>query len=113
MFVYLLDQVSKEAQDTAELILFFGVFFDSCNGTLPYAIQHKPYRCAISASNPHFKFWEQAEKILDSMRFVISETKKVFRPEALDKWTYTLKSFKSISKTLKKFKIKYCKINID
>lgn len=98
MFVYLLDQVSKEAQDTAELLLFFDVLFDSCNGTLPYAIQHKPYRCAISASNPHFKFWEQAEKILDSMRFVISETKKVLLPEALDKWTYTLKSFKASQK---------------
>lgn len=88
-------------------MLFFDQLFDTCNGLTPYAFQTKQYRCAISTSNPHFQFWELAEKILDSMRFTISDTEKIYRPDSLDKWTYSLNSLKSVTKILKKYKIKF------
>lgn len=105
--VFFSDVLEKDAEGTADLLLFFDQLFDSCNGLTPYAFHPKIYRCAIGASNPHFQLWEQAEKVLDSMRYILPNTEKIYRPESLDKWNYSLNSMRNVTKVLKKNKIKF------
>lgn len=99
-------ELPLEANDTADFLLFIDRLFDSCNGGFDEVKKAKMYRCGISESSPHFKFWDTANEILQSIKFKDTKTGKVSTPPTITNWIITIKNFKLIWLKIKN-EIKY------
>jgi hypothetical protein len=68
--------VPESAVDTADFLLFVDKLFDSVNGSSINPINGKLLRCAVKTNSPHLQFWEEALKVLNSVK-CISKKKKM------------------------------------
>lgn len=86
--------LDPSSQDTADACLFFDKLFDSVNGNFHKIVDGKIYRSALKKGSPHHEFWQSALKILNSMVFVDSVTKKKSsapQPRTLQNWIKTIR----------------------
>ncbi|XP_063824571.1 uncharacterized protein LOC135077445 isoform X1 [Ostrinia nubilalis] len=91
-------RIPKEAQDTAEILLFFDNLFDSVNGSYNRIEKGKVYRSAVSPKSPHHKLWYKSLPILKSMQFVGGARSGVV--PSLRSWIKTIEAFQQITKKL-------------
>lgn len=69
--------------------------------------QHtKLLRKPLNNRSAHFAFWLDAEKKLDSMRFVKLNNGQVFRGECLDKWASSIHGLRETWRRLRKAKLR-------
>lgn len=66
----------------------------------------KLLRKPLNNKSAHFAFWLEAEKRLDSMRFVKQNNGQVFRGACLDKWVASIHGLRETWKRLRKAKLK-------
>lgn len=67
--------------------------FDSVNSSSTTVIPGKELRCAVTLSSPHWKFWDEALIILNSMKFPINVP-------TLKNWVTTITGIKYLCKKL-------------
>jgi len=61
---YSLQDLPKEAANTADFLLFMDKLFDSLNGSTRKPQKGKTLRCAVTSSSPHVPFWKEAIRVL-------------------------------------------------
>ena len=83
------DDIPKEAESTAELLLFMDKVFGSVNGAALSIKSGKKMRCAVTATSGHLEFWREAIKVFESMSFLDDKNKKLY-PPTLKNWFHTL-----------------------
>lgn len=115
-YINYLGECAPHHKDTAIILLFIDKLFDTCNADFEYQTIGKPYRDPVKTGSIHFQFWDSALEILDTMRFVNSETGLVHRPYCLDKWASTIQGLRNVWKIVHKSKMKYLetrRFNVD
>lgn len=90
--------VDKECTDTADLLMFFDDLFDSVNSSYSEIRNGKIYRAAVKPTSPHHKFWNEALKILKTMKFVNANNQGVV--PSLSSWIKTIENFKYLIRHL-------------
>lgn len=89
-----------EAADTADFLLFFDKLFDSFNG-YSFEPKHGKYlRVALKDNSPHIEFWNEAIKVLKSIKFIKKRSPSV--PPSIKNWTLTIERTRGLWKNLKK-----------
>ncbi|XP_022163982.1 uncharacterized protein LOC111029326 [Myzus persicae] len=63
------DKLNIAAADTAKLCLFIDKLFDSVNSSSTSVLPGKELRGAVFSTSAHWKFWNEAIQILESMKF--------------------------------------------
>ncbi|XP_041968614.1 uncharacterized protein LOC121725650 isoform X1 [Aricia agestis] len=97
--------ISQDAQNTADVILFFDQLFDSINGSFGKRKKHsKPLLGPATPNSPHHKTWMEAKIFLKNMKFVNVKTLNVEHVPTLNNWVWTLEGIELL---LKKNAAKY------
>lgn len=91
----------KEAESTAEFLLFMDKAFDSVNGSTVKAKHGKLLRCAVSKGSIHREFWNEAIKVFSTVEF-FTENKNKIVPPTVKNWIHTLKAFSYLWDQLQK-----------
>jgi hypothetical protein len=73
--------VPESAVDTADFLLFVDKLFDSVNGSSINPINGKLLRCAVKTNSPHLQFWEEALKVLNSVKCISKKKKCICSPQ--------------------------------
>ncbi|KAI4468158.1 transposase protein [Holotrichia oblita] len=60
----------SSASDTADFLLFFDKVFDSINGSTIKPQNGKLLRCAVTSSSDHIEFWNEAVRVLSTIKFL-------------------------------------------
>ncbi|KAI4470647.1 thap domain-containing protein 9 [Holotrichia oblita] len=63
------NDINSDAQETARILLFLDELFDSLNNSSRNGVEGKPLTAAVSKESAHWKFWEDALHILNTMKF--------------------------------------------
>ena len=107
------DDILKEVESTAELLLFMDKVFDSVNGAALSIKSGKKMRCAVTATSRNLEFWREAIKVFESMSFLDDKNKKLY-PPTLKNWIHTLKGFCYLWKKLSREGVKFiCTRNLN
>ncbi|XP_050307911.1 uncharacterized protein LOC126744516 [Anthonomus grandis grandis] len=61
--------LEREAEGTANLILFFDKLFDSLNSSKKFGSPGKPLKAGVTKESTHISFWYDALKILETMKY--------------------------------------------
>ncbi|KAF9806462.1 hypothetical protein SFRURICE_001257 [Spodoptera frugiperda] len=69
--------ISQDAQNTADVILFFDKLFDSINGSFGKRKHSKPLLGPATPNSLHHKTWMEAKIFLKNMKFVNIKTSNV------------------------------------
>lgn len=88
------DKLNIAAADTAKLCLFIDKLFDSVNSSSTSVLPGKELRGAVFSTSAHWKFWNEAIQILESMKF-----SSVSVP-TIKNWVTTIKGFQYVCKKL-------------
>lgn len=103
----------KEAESTAELLLFMDKVFDSVNGSSVTPKHGKQLRCAVTKVSNHREFWIQAITVFNTMEFFNDKKNKIV-PPSLKNWLHTLKAFVYLWDQLQKEGVQFlCTRNIN
>ncbi|KAJ3658237.1 hypothetical protein Zmor_009990 [Zophobas morio] len=86
------DVLPKAAIGTANFILFVDKLFDSVNGSCIEPKDGKILRRATTAKTEHMLFWDEAIKVLQSIKFF--GRKKEFVPPTVTNWILSLRNLK-------------------
>ncbi|KAB0796798.1 hypothetical protein PPYR_10859 [Photinus pyralis] len=84
-------KLPREAEETADLILFLDSLFDSLNGNSRSAPISKPFKAGVTSTSPHKLSWTDAIRLLQSLKFCDHE-KSVQVPSVVN-LVKTLKGF--------------------
>ncbi|KAK9710416.1 Transposase protein [Popillia japonica] len=108
------------ASDTADFLLFFDKVFNSINGSTIKPQNGKFLRCAVTSSSDHMEFWNEAVRVLSTIKFLKEVTKADGRkvitsvPPSIKNWISTLEGFKKIWKKLSDLGFEYlCPRNLN
>ncbi|VEN38885.1 unnamed protein product, partial [Callosobruchus maculatus] len=94
--------VNPKASDTADLLLFFDILFDSVNGSLSNPPPGKNLRGPLTRKSKHLCTWQNALNILSTMYFKSpSDTKTLISP-SIKNWAFTIKGLICIWEKLSK-----------
>lgn len=94
-------RLSKNADTTSKIILFFDELFDSFNGKKKHGLNS-----IISSTSDHISFWNEAYNKLRQMVFVEKNTRLVNSrksPKCLDNWLWTIDNCKYLWNKLQAF----------
>ncbi|XP_049701000.2 uncharacterized protein LOC126055534 isoform X1 [Helicoverpa armigera] len=84
--------VSGTIKNTAETVLFFDRLFDSINGAGSAKEARGKLRTAVTKKSPHHKFWTEAIRKLENLKFIDSAGKEKSVP-SVKNFVITLKSY--------------------
>ncbi|KAL0881407.1 hypothetical protein ABMA27_001275 [Loxostege sticticalis] len=96
--------LSKECQDTADVIIFFDSLFDSLNGSFDNHKKRsgKPLLGPVTPHSQHKKEWSKAKNILRSMKFVDSKGIRTASVPSLKNWLTTIENIEYLVFVLSK-----------
>ncbi|PZC71413.1 hypothetical protein B5X24_HaOG213476 [Helicoverpa armigera] len=83
--------VSGTIKNTTETVLFFDRLFDSVNGAGSAKEARGKLRTAVTKKSPHHKFWPEAVRKFENLKFIDSAGKEKSVPSV--KKYLTLKSY--------------------
>lgn len=91
------NQLPKNFEDTAYMLLFFNDLYDSINGSgVP---QSGTLKGGIDKNSVHFAFWEYALSVLSNMNFIDISTRKISnRSTVLKKFESTIRGYVEITR---------------
>nr|XP_049695818.1 uncharacterized protein LOC126054354 [Helicoverpa armigera] len=92
--------ISQDAQNTADVILFFDKLFDSINGSFGKRKHSKPLLGPATPNSIHHKTWMEAKIFLKNMKFVNVKTSNVEYVPTLSNWVWTLEGIELLLKKL-------------
>lgn len=84
-----------EAQETADILLFFDKLFDSVNGNFDKIKGGKIYRSAVTPTSPHHKLWTQSLAVLRTMSYIDQDNRKKTVP-SIKSWIRSVEGFQKI-----------------
>ncbi|KAI8436197.1 hypothetical protein MSG28_004268 [Choristoneura fumiferana] len=101
------NEISPTLTNTSEIVSFLDDLFDSVNGATLYSKKNKgkPLRHAVTEKSPNHKFWQEAIKKLEEIRYIDSSGKETSVP-SLKNWVVTLKSYQRLWQFFKSKNIK-------
>lgn len=94
--------IDAEAENTGQLCLFIDKLFDSVNGNVIKSTPGKELRGSVTLTSIHWEFWNEALKILNSMKY---ESKKPI--PTIQNWIRTIQDVQLICKRLLNDGFKY------
>lgn len=85
--------MDPEAVETAELILFLDKLFDSLNSSRKTGPPGKPLKASVTVKSEHLKYWYEAIRVIESMRYYCPESGKFTVVPSLKNLIFTLRGF--------------------
>lgn len=94
--------LSRECEDTANLLLFFDKLFDSVNGSfINYKKRAgKPLLGPVTLNSAHKGVWTEAKNVLNSMRFICNNRSGLV--QSITNWLLTIENIEYIVRVLSK-----------
>ncbi|KAI4468155.1 myb/sant-like dna-binding domain [Holotrichia oblita] len=89
----------SSASDIADFLLFFDKVFDSINGSTIKPQNGKLLRCAVTSSSDHMEFWNEAVRVLSTIKFL----KEVTNADSLKMITSVPPSIKKLDQYIGRF----------
>lgn len=92
--------MSRYAEGTSHFVMLLDQLFDTFNGRTVKPEKGKPFRCALSKTSPHLKFWNDSLPVMSSVRF-LKKNDEEYVPPSIKNWIQTIKGI--LAKSLQCF----------